>query len=262
MPPRRQSNGTGRGVGATTRASVTRGSNMASSTASGNSGPLLPTSVNVQPSMSVASDAATSSSTNKGAKASSVTEHETANSSPSASMSKRQAAPPPVKRQRSEGPNWKEFYKNGLPAEVIVIDDTPEPEAHVTQAATPVATIHEAPAANSARKRKRASDNAPPVVNDNVRGTRSRVAAYASGALPVPSPTTTPAVEASTAEGPAQKRTKRIRRSAPEEAQIDPVETSFLVPYQKPALPVKRSGEIMVRAVREVSRLVVLRIAC
>ncbi|SPO01094.1 probable dual specificity tyrosine-phosphorylation-regulated kinase 2 [Cephalotrichum gorgonifer] len=32
-------------------------------------------------------------------------------------------------RQRSREPDWNSFYKNGLPKEIIVIDDTPEPEA-------------------------------------------------------------------------------------------------------------------------------------
>ncbi|KAI5924970.1 kinase-like domain-containing protein [Camillea tinctor] len=33
----------------------------------------------------------------------------------------------PRKRRRSKEPDWKNFYKNGLPKEIIVIDDTPEP---------------------------------------------------------------------------------------------------------------------------------------
>lgn len=34
---------------------------------------------------------------------------------------------PAKKRQRSREPDWKNFYKNGLPKEVIVIDDSPPP---------------------------------------------------------------------------------------------------------------------------------------
>ncbi|CAK7271265.1 serine threonine protein kinase CMGC group [Sporothrix epigloea] len=36
---------------------------------------------------------------------------------------------PPRKRRRSGPPDWSTFYKNGLPQEVIVIEDSPEPEA-------------------------------------------------------------------------------------------------------------------------------------
>ncbi|KAM3501981.1 hypothetical protein MY10362_005160 [Beauveria mimosiformis] len=34
------------------------------------------------------------------------------------------------KRRRSKEPDWNNFYRNGLPKEIIVIDDTPEPEAN------------------------------------------------------------------------------------------------------------------------------------
>lgn len=35
------------------------------------------------------------------------------------------------KRNRSREPDWHNFYKNGLPAEVIVIDDTPPPQSPI-----------------------------------------------------------------------------------------------------------------------------------
>lgn len=35
---------------------------------------------------------------------------------------------PPGQDSRSKKPDWGEFYKNGIPKEVIVIDDTPPPE--------------------------------------------------------------------------------------------------------------------------------------
>ncbi|KAB5523022.1 kinase-like domain-containing protein [Coniochaeta sp. 2T2.1] len=50
---------------------------------------------------------------------------------------------PSRKRRRSKEPDWNDFYKNGLPKEIIVIDDSPEPEpaqqvAKETAAAYPV----------------------------------------------------------------------------------------------------------------------------
>ncbi|KAH6693637.1 kinase-like domain-containing protein [Plectosphaerella plurivora] len=36
---------------------------------------------------------------------------------------------PARKKRRSREPDWNKFYKNGLPKEIIVIDDTPEPDA-------------------------------------------------------------------------------------------------------------------------------------
>lgn len=66
--------------------------------------------------------------------------------------------PNPKKRQRSnqEGPDWDNFYRNGLPKEVIVIDDSPTPEP----SASVVSNNHTRAAAvtNSrpaAKKRKR-----------------------------------------------------------------------------------------------------------
>jgi dual-specificity kinase len=41
---------------------------------------------------------------------------------------------PARKRRRSQEPDWNTFYKNGLPREIIVIDDTPEPDAATTTA--------------------------------------------------------------------------------------------------------------------------------
>lgn len=64
------------------------------------------------------------------------------------------------KRQRSQeprGPNWSEFYKHGLPKEVIVIDDspTPEPTASVTSNAVHGRAIAETNARHAAKKRRR-----------------------------------------------------------------------------------------------------------
>ena len=46
-------------------------------------------------------------------------------------------AEPARKRRRSRGPDWQDFYRNGLPNEIIVIaDDTPEPEANTSRKVT------------------------------------------------------------------------------------------------------------------------------
>ncbi|KAK6506018.1 dual specificity protein kinase kns1 [Arthrobotrys conoides] len=49
---------------------------------------------------------------------------------PSGSVASSAAPTPSVtgKRRRKQTPDWKEFYKNGVPKEIIVIDDTPPPE--------------------------------------------------------------------------------------------------------------------------------------
>ncbi|KAK0630841.1 kinase-like domain-containing protein [Bombardia bombarda] len=81
-----------------------------------------------------------------------------------------QGLPSPVptrKRRRSREPDWGTFYKNGLPKEIIIIDDTPEPETPVSGDApshtltnghtngTVVASSNEPTAHHLAKKRKR-----------------------------------------------------------------------------------------------------------
>ena len=57
-----------------------------------------------------------------------------------------------MSRNGKKDPNWAEFYKNGVPKEVIVIDDTPEPGNRPK--AQPKRTNKVAPTTNGARKRK------------------------------------------------------------------------------------------------------------
>lgn len=61
------------------------------------------------------------------------------------------------KRQRSpeRKPDWDTFYKNGLPKEVIVIDDSPEPSASVVSNPQPTRSGASGNARHAAKKRKR-----------------------------------------------------------------------------------------------------------
>ncbi|UKZ77403.1 hypothetical protein TrVFT333_005124 [Trichoderma virens FT-333] len=72
---------------------------------------------------------------------------------------------PSRKRRRSREPDWNNFYRNGLPKEIIVIDDTPEPEANtgrkITNGNTIVPDSAAATAAQQAAKKRRRDD--PPL---------------------------------------------------------------------------------------------------
>lgn len=70
------------------------------------------------------------------------------------------------KRERSRDPDWNNFYKNGIPKEVIVIDDSPSPvpripdstERQLAETSRSAHASHAAPPASSrhaAKKRKR-----------------------------------------------------------------------------------------------------------
>lgn len=65
----------------------------------------------------------------------------------------------PKKRQRSRErePDWHKFYKNGLPKEVIVIDDSPSPDPSASVASNnlPGRSIAESNGRPAAKKRKR-----------------------------------------------------------------------------------------------------------
>ncbi|KAK4212426.1 kinase-like domain-containing protein [Rhypophila decipiens] len=89
------------------------------------------------------------------------------------------------KRRRSRGPDWSEFYRNGLPKEVIVIDDTPEPETPGSAAASVahVSNGHSNGSVNGANdlsrhvaKKRRRNDEHPqydPVYHNNVVGSHT-----------------------------------------------------------------------------------------
>ncbi|EKD20211.1 dual specificity protein kinase [Drepanopeziza brunnea f. sp. 'multigermtubi' MB_m1] len=69
------------------------------------------------------------------------------------------------KRQRSReprGPDWKKFYENGLPSEVIVIDDTPSPEPSGPILASTQAARSVAAASNRHTNKKRKVDDVAP----------------------------------------------------------------------------------------------------
>lgn len=67
-------------------------------------------------------------------------------------------------RKRDRRPDWNEFYKNGLPEEVIVIDDSPEPQTRTNHATRTAATNGATKHADKKRKTA-ASTTYDPVYN-------------------------------------------------------------------------------------------------
>lgn len=65
-----------------------------------------------------------------------------ATSTPSAMASLPSVSSAATPQSRRKKPDWGEFYKNGLPKEVIVIDDSPGPDASKVSAAPPLPPIH------------------------------------------------------------------------------------------------------------------------
>ncbi|PMD36643.1 kinase-like protein [Hyaloscypha variabilis F] len=86
--------------------------------------------------------------------------HETKPSAMPISSSASASRPNPKKRQRSREPrepDWHKFYKNGLPKEVIVIDDspTPEPSASILSNTQATRSVAGEGSRHAAKKRRR-----------------------------------------------------------------------------------------------------------
>jgi len=192
---------------------------------------------------------------------------------------------PASKRRRSDGPDWQEFYKNGLPKEVIVIDDSPEPAT--TPASTKTLTNGHtngvAPGAPTpattaggrhvAKKRKR-DDEAPatrydPVhnrvlsSNTNERPSGSTISSDRTNSVIQTTAATSLGSHSSNGNGhydyeaqPGQKRKRTTRQQIANEAKKREVDllSHPHVSYQPPPNPPKKASEVPVRLCPDVSR--------
>ncbi|KAI0840396.1 kinase-like domain-containing protein [Hypoxylon sp. FL0890] len=174
----------------------------------------------------------------------------------------------PRKRRRSKEPDWNSFYKNGLPKEIIVIDDTPEPEKNYS-AAPSTRTQANGVATDSTRhtaKRRRKDDGAR---NDELYSTRANHSyqpSSNSGSTSTDRTTSAHNTTAATSLGSlssngqydyeshqtGQKR-KRTRQQIAQEAKRREVEVlgDTFVSYRPPQKPVKKAGDVTVRVVND-----------
>jgi dual-specificity kinase len=168
------------------------------------------------------------------------------------------------KRQRSREPDWDEFYKNGLPKEVIVIDGTPEPEMRLPPSQPSATTTGAAPPAKRRRRGEGTSTRYDPVHNqstDSKSNTprRNGVSVGSSDWTNVAVSTTAPTSLSSNGsqyEQEAQvgnKRKRTTRQQVAIEARRRKVGgPSDLNPYLPPSLPIKKAGDVPLRVVRDV----------
>ncbi|KAF6821055.1 CMGC/CLK protein kinase [Colletotrichum sojae] len=186
------------------------------------------------------------------------------------------------KRRRSTGPDWKKFYQNGLPKEVIVIDDTPEPEAgKVTGNGVRVVSngtlngiaTNGAPSASArpaAKKRKRDDEPPPydPVYHNNKYAANSHTTTPHHNGTPSGSTistdrTTGSAIHTTAATSlssngqeyydaqPGQKR-KRTRQQIAQEAKKREVEIPDpFSSYKPPPYPPKKAPDVPVKVVHD-----------
>lgn len=175
------------------------------------------------------------------------------------------------KRRRSKEPDWKDFYRNGLPKEVIVIDDTPEPEANtgrkITNGSRIVGSAHDLSAANQQQptKRRRRDDASnyhvqylPSQTGTPHQTSTPGVSTLSSDRHTSALTTTAPTSLSSNGhydDAPAPLKRKRTRQQAADEAKrrdIDGLGDPFIT-YIPPPYPPKKAADVHVRVVHDVS---------
>lgn len=187
---------------------------------------------------------------------------------------------PSRKRRRSREPDWSSFYKNGLPKEIIVIDDTPEPEANtgrkITNGTTTVtAAVPNDSVARQPPARKRRRDDEPATVqgsgyhikylgsqhntpqhNGTPAGSNSS-SDRTNSALNTTAPTSLSS-NGDYDDAQAPQKRKRTRQQVANEAKrrdVDGLGDPFFT-YKPPPFPPKKAGDVNVRVVHDVSNLV------
>ncbi|KAK7751773.1 serine threonine protein kinase CMGC group [Diatrype stigma] len=196
---------------------------------------------------------------------------------PSTTTTQTYADGQPRKRRRSRGePDWNKFYKHGLPKEIIVIDDTPEPDQpHTVSTATSSRTYTNGTAHGNAStagststahvtKKRRKEDVAQ---YDSFYDGRSNASNHISlsGSTSTDRTTSANNTTAATSLGSlssnghydydsqiGQKR-KRTRQQLALEAKRREVDvlSGDTISYRPPQKPIKKAGEVTVRQVPE-----------
>ncbi|KAH6606856.1 hypothetical protein Trco_006009 [Trichoderma cornu-damae] len=174
-------------------------------------------------------------------------------------------AQPSRKRRRSREPDWNSFYRNGLPKEIIVIDDTPEPEAN-TGRKVANASLASFSHANTAPPKRRRDD--PPVGYHVQYITNSHTNTPLPNATPAGSTlssdrtnsalnTTAPTSLSSNGQydelAAPLKRKRTTRQQVANEAKrrdVDGLGGAFMA-YKPPPFPPKKSAEVSVRVIND-----------
>ncbi|CAH0048997.1 unnamed protein product [Clonostachys solani] len=181
---------------------------------------------------------------------------------------------PAKKRRRSHGPDWKEFYRNGLPSEIIVIDDdTPEPDASAKQTSAPnrAAVIEQntnkktasinSPNGQTTRKRRRDEDpkTAPGTSGYHIRYINGHSASSATissdrttSALNSTAPTSLSS-QSQHEESQLPLKRKRTRQQVANEAKRRDTDVlgNRCFTYKPPPFPPKKAPDVRVKVIHD-----------
>ncbi|KAK7940816.1 uncharacterized protein PG986_013203 [Apiospora aurea] len=267
-------------------------STISSSTASSRHGPASTASYStyisgpLQPSHRRSANGATASVASTGAPAARLTHEYLGTDSESASTPRSDANLDTMsipsssqnvarKRRRSKGPDWTEFYKNGVPKEVIIIDDTPEPDGDGKDISSNYSTTTYtngtgigSDAGVSTRhvaKKRRKEDgyaNGGRVVNGSHIATPNSATSSTdrtTSAQNTTAPTSLASLssnghydyEASSATGQKRKRTRQQHAQEAKRRDIEALGDAY-ISYKPPQKPIKKSAEVAVRVVTDV----------
>ncbi|KAM0400367.1 hypothetical protein HYE67_007656 [Fusarium culmorum] len=179
-------------------------------------------------------------------------------------------AEPSRKRRRSREPDWNTFYKNGLPKEIIVIDDTPEPEANTSRKITNSTVVAPNDTTNrlAAKKRRQneetgtvqasgyhikyleSKNNTPAQITTPAGSSNSSSDRTNSGVN-----TTAPTSLSSNGQyedAAAPLKRKRTRQQVANEAKRRDVDgLGDIFTYKPPPYPPKKAGEVNVQVIHD-----------
>lgn len=152
------------------------------------------------------------------------------------------AKPGPMGR-RTGAPDWNEFYKNGLPSEVIVIEDTPEPDPNgsIKEVASYHIIAPTIPPNSAAKKRKYEDDSSSISTSAKISSNQSLQASSKSTPYDVPSPSTS-----SKDARAAKKRRTRGQNSADRDGTR---QAPSVVGYQGLSKPPVKARDVAVRRI-------------
>jgi len=200
---------------------------------------------------------------------------------------------PARKRRRSKGPDWETFYKNGVPAEVIVIDDnTPEPgqkassytSSYTVTTSQPDGVSGLASARHVAKKRKR--DDEPtrydPVHHNNIVGshattphqiatpTKSTISSdRTNSAIHTTAATSLDSLSSAGGQydydshvGQKRKRTTRQQIAAEARRRDASALADAFSSYRPPPYPPKKAADVPVKVIADVSSITCLSPFC
>lgn len=174
------------------------------------------------------------------------------------------------KRRRSREPDWISFYKNGLPKEVIVIDDTPEAESQpgTTAASYTIDASNASSNLHTAKRRKR--DDAPthydPVHHNKYTGsqtntpyqnvTPSQSAASSdrtTSAINTTAPTSLGSLSSNSQYDYEAQLGQKRKRTTRQQVRREAGALDALSAYRPPPHPLKKAGDVPVRVIPDVS---------